>query len=58
MVHAADPWQRDHLPELPRLDRASDRRVAVEPHVRAVLVVVGGVLADQVQEVTLTEHDP
>src|ERR1017187_532653 len=46
MVQAADPQQRDHLPELPRLDRASDRRVAVEPHVRAVIVVVGGVLAD------------
>ena len=57
MVQAADPRQRDHLPELPRLYRASDRRVAVEPHVRAVLVVVGGVLADQVQEMTLTKHD-
>jgi hypothetical protein len=39
------------------LDRASDRRVAVEPHVRAVLVVVGGVLADQAQEMTLTEYN-
>jgi len=36
MVQAAYPRQRDHLPEFPRLDRASDRRVAVEPHVRAV----------------------
>jgi hypothetical protein len=53
MVQAADPRQRDHSPELPRLDRASDRCVAVEPHVRAVLVVVGGVLADQAQEMTL-----
>jgi hypothetical protein len=57
MVQAADPRQRDHLPELLRLDRASDRRIAVEPHVRAVLVVVGGVVADQVQEMTLTTHD-
>ena len=57
MVQAADSRQRDHVPELPRLDRASDRRVAVEPHVRAALVVVGGVLADQVQELTLTKHD-
>src|ERR1019366_3388427 len=43
--------------ELSRLDRAGDRRVAVESDVRAVLVVVGGVLADQVQEMTLTEHN-
>jgi hypothetical protein len=57
MVQAADPRQCNHVPELPRLDRASDRRVAVECHVRAVLVVVGGVLADQAQEMTLTEHD-
>src|ERR1035438_3054120 len=57
MVQAADPGQRDHLPELPRLDRARDRRVAVEAHVRAVLVVVAGVPADQVQDMTLTEHD-
>jgi hypothetical protein len=32
-------------------------RIPVEAHVRAVLVVVGGVLADQVEEVTLAEHD-
>src|SRR3984957_18170637 len=57
MVQAAAPRQRDAPPELPRFDRASDRRVAVEPHVRAVLVVVGGVLADQVQEMTLSKHD-
>src|ERR1700690_3085063 len=57
MVEAADPRQADHFPALTRLDRASDRRVAVEPHVRAVLVVVRGVLADQVQEMTLAKHD-
>jgi len=39
MVQAADPRQRDHSPELPRLERASDRCVAVEPHVGSVLVV-------------------
>ena len=57
MVQAADPWKSDHLPELPRLDLAPDRRVAVEAHVRAVLVVVAGVPADQVEEITLTDHD-
>lgn len=57
MVQAADPRKSDDRPELLRLDRARDRRVAVEAHVRAILVVVAGVLADQVEEVTLTEHD-
>ena len=57
MVQAADPRKSDHLPEVPRLDLARDRRVAVEAHVRAVLVVVAGVPADQVEEMTLTEHD-
>jgi hypothetical protein len=58
MVQAADPRKSDHLPELPRLDRPCDRGVVVEAHVRAVLVVVAGVPADQVEEMTLTEHDP
>lgn len=57
MVHAGDPRQRDRLPELLRFHRASDWRVAVEPHVGAVLGVVGDVLADQVQKMTLTKHD-
>ncbi len=57
MVQAADPRESNHLPDLPRLDLARDRRVAVEAHVRAVLVVVAGVPADQVQEMTPTEHD-
>jgi|HubBroStandDraft_3_1064219.scaffolds.fasta_scaffold743138_1 hypothetical protein len=57
MVQAADARKSDHLPELPRLDLAPDRRVAVEAHVRAVVVVVAGVLADQVEEMTLPEHD-
>ena len=57
MVQAADPRDSDHLPELPRLDIARDRCVAVEAHVRAVAVVIAGVLADQVQEMTLPEHD-
>jgi hypothetical protein len=39
MVQAADPRKSDYLPELPRLDLARDRRVAVEAHVRAILVV-------------------
>ena len=57
MVQAADPRNSDNLPELPRLDLALDRCVAVEAHVRAVVVVIADVLADQVKEMTLPEHD-
>jgi hypothetical protein len=57
MLQAADPRNSDHLPELPRLDLAPDRCVPVEAHVRAVVVVIAGVLADQVKEMTLPEHD-
>ena len=57
MVQAADPRNSDLLPELPRLDLALDRCVVVAAHVRAVVVVIAGGLADQVQEMTLTEHD-
>lgn len=57
MAHAADPRQGDDLPELPRLELARDRCVAVEAHVRAVFVAVGGALANQMQGMTLTEHD-
>jgi hypothetical protein len=57
MVQAADARKSDHFPELPRLDLARDRRVPVEAHVRAVLIVVAGVPADQVEEITIPEHD-
>jgi len=45
MVKPTDTRESDDLAEVPRLDHARDRRIAVEAHVRAVLVVVGGVLA-------------
>jgi hypothetical protein len=57
MVKPTDTRDSDDLPELLRLNRAGDRRVAVEAHMRAIFVVVVGVLTDQVEEVTLTEHD-
>jgi Zn-dependent alcohol dehydrogenase len=40
-----------------RLDRAPHGRIAIERHVRPVLVVVGGVPPNQTEEVALTEHD-
>ena len=49
MVQSADPRKSDNLSEFLRLDLARDRRVAVEAHMRAILVVVAGVVADQVE---------
>jgi hypothetical protein len=40
-----------------RLDGAGDLRVAAERHVRAVVVVVGHILADGAEEVMLTHDD-
>jgi hypothetical protein len=39
------------------LDCARDGRVAIERHVRSVLVAIGRVLLDQAEQVALTEHD-
>jgi hypothetical protein len=49
VVQAADSRKSDDLPGLTTLDRARDRRVAVEAHVRPIFVVVGGVLTDQME---------
>ena len=57
MMEAADARQRDNLTGARRFDRAHDRRVAVERHVRAVRVVVSDVLADQAKQVPFAEHD-
>jgi len=66
MVQATDPRKSDHLP-IPRLDRASDRGVALEAQVRAVLVSDGSSrtmrtsndTSDQVgQELALGESYP
>ena len=57
MVNAGNPRESDDATGVRRFDSPRDRRVSVERHVRAVLVVVGGVLADQAQEMTLPEHD-
>ena len=57
MVQATDSWKSDDLPSLTPLDHSRDRRVAVEANVRTVFVVVAGVLADQMEKVTLAEHD-
>jgi hypothetical protein len=46
VVQTADPRKSDNLPGFTPLDRTRDRGVAAEAHVRTILVVVAGVLAD------------
>jgi hypothetical protein len=57
VVQAADPRKSDDLPGFTPFDRTRERRVAVEAHVGTILVVVAGVLANQMEKVTLVEHD-
>ncbi len=57
MVKACDTGQGNDGDTADRLDRARSRRVPVERHVRAVLVVVARVLSDQAKQVAFTEHD-
>jgi hypothetical protein len=56
-MKAADARQRDHAACARRFDGARDRRVSAEGHVRAVVVVVGDVEADQSEQVPFPEHD-
>lgn len=44
MMEPVDPRTSDDHPNVPRFDRASDGRVAVQAHLRATFVVVAGVL--------------
>jgi hypothetical protein len=57
VVEAADARKRDDRATARRLDGARDGRVAIERHVRSVLVVIGDVLADQPQQMALSKHD-
>ena len=51
------PDRRGSAPEGRGLDAARDRGIAIQCHVRAVLVVVGRVGSNQTKQVTLAEHD-
>jgi len=57
MVDASDARERNHGPVAWRFDGARHGCVAVQPHMRTVLVVVAHVLSDQVQQVPLAEHN-
>ena len=57
VVQAADPWKCDDPPRTRRFHGPPAGRVAVERHVRAILVVVGDVVANQTQQMPRTEHE-
>ena len=53
MVKAGNPREGDDATGVRRFDSARERRVSVERHVRAVLVVVSSVRSNQSQQVAL-----
>jgi hypothetical protein len=57
VVQPADARKRDDPATARRLDGARVGRVAIERHVRSVLVVIGDMLADQAQQMPLPKHD-
>jgi hypothetical protein len=56
-MKSADPRKRDDVATAWGLDGTRDGRVAVERHVRPVLVVVDDVRSDQAQQMSLSEDD-
>ncbi len=57
MVKTGNPRESDDATGVRRFDSPRDRRVSVERHVRAVLVVVSSVRSNQSQHVALAEDD-
>lgn len=56
MVKSADARQSDGVSVARGVDRAPHRRVAIEAHVGAILVVVAGMVSDQPKQMALAEH--
>lgn len=57
MVKPAEPRKRDDAARAWRLDRPRHWRVAVETHVRPVIIVISSVKAAQAKQVALPNHD-
>jgi hypothetical protein len=57
MMEPADARKCDDRASAPRLDRACDGRVAIERHVRSVLVAIGDLFADLAEQMPLPQHD-
>jgi hypothetical protein len=57
MVKARNPRDSDDATSVRQFDSPRDRRVSVERHVRAVLVVVSSVRSNQSQQVALAQDD-
>ncbi len=56
-VQTADPRQRDDVARARRFHGPRDRRIAAKRHMGSVLVVVGDMVADQAEQMPLSEHD-
>ena len=57
MVKAGNPRESDDATGVRRFDSPRNRRVSVERHVRAVLIVVSSVRPNQSQQVALAEDN-
>jgi hypothetical protein len=57
MVEPAESRKCDDFAGARRLDRASDRCVALERHMRSILVVISRVLADETEKMPFPEND-
>jgi hypothetical protein len=57
VVEVSDSGKCDDFVCARRFDSARDRRIAVERHVRSVLVVIGDVLAHQPEQMALPTNN-
>ena len=57
MMEPANPRKRENFARGRRLDRPCNGRIAPKRHVRSVRVVIGHVLTDHSEQMSLTEHD-
>jgi hypothetical protein len=57
VVEASYPGKCDDFAGARRFGSARDRRIAVERHVRSILVVVGDVLAHQPEQMALPKNN-
>jgi hypothetical protein len=56
-MEAADSGKCDDFACARWFDSARDRRIALERHVRSILVVIGEVLSHQAEQVPLPKHN-
>jgi hypothetical protein len=57
VVEASDSGKCDNFARARRFGSARDRRIALERHVRSILVVIGDVLAHQPEQMALPKNN-